>query len=67
MYEYTKTGPNHTTEMPQAVQFDTTDSPELTKIKHLIQDMTSFEWFLRPSAYDVMMRIQNIALQVIEC
>ena len=60
MYEAFKAG----TEMPQAVDFNDDDPPKLTQIKHLINEMTSYERSDRPTASHVLREIEAIQLKV---
>ena len=60
MHEAFKAG----TEMPQAVDFNDDDPPEVTQMKQLINKMTSYERSDRPTASHVLREIEAIQLKV---
>ena len=60
MYEAFKAG----TEIPQAVDFNDDDPPEVTQMKQLINTMTSYERGDRPTASHVLREIEAIQSKV---
>ena len=64
MYNYTAGNDPDLAEMPQAVELEDGDSPQLRQLKQLIHEMTSYNRAERPSASEVLIRLAQITVHI---